>query len=114
MHRMRKAFKVFMESAMKVATKKMLMSVLVIGMSGAAYAQSGGTTVGENGTLVPGVNSAGTATPGAMPPSNDLRAAAGLSKGSDGIISSMRANGTRTTESSVVRPPNRTGTVYRP
>jgi hypothetical protein len=103
---------------MKVATKKMLMSVLVIGVSvgvsGAAYAQTGGTTAGENGTLVPGVNSAGTATPGAMPPSNDLRAAAGLSKGSDGIISSMRSNGTRTTESSVVRPPNRTGTVYRP
>ena len=99
---------------MKIATKKILMSVLIIGMSGAAFAQSGGTTVGENGTVVPGATSADTATSAAMPPSNDLRAAAGLSKGSDGIISSMRSNGTRTTESSVVRPPNRTGTVYRP
>ncbi|SRR6266702_2972685 len=99
---------------MKVATKKMLMSVLIIGMAGAAHAQSGGTTDGGNGALVPGVSSAGTATPGAMPSSNDIRAAAGLSKGSDGRVSSMRSNGTRTTESSVVRPPNRTGTVYRP
>ena len=99
---------------MKVATKKMLMSVLIIGMSGAAYAQSGSATEGENATLVPGATSAGTATSGAMPPSNDLRAAAGLSKGSDGIISSMRSNGTRTTESPNVRPPNRTGTMPGP
>jgi hypothetical protein len=97
---------------MKVVTKKICMAALIIGMSGGAYAQAGdGVTDSGNGALVPGANSAGTTTPGAMAPGSDIRAAAGLTKGSDGIISSMRSNGTRTTESSNVRPPNRTGTM---
>jgi hypothetical protein len=54
---------------MKVVTKKICMAALIIGMSGGAYAQAGdGVTYGENGTLVPGANSAGTTTPGAIAP----------------------------------------------
>ncbi|MEA3113075.1 MAG: hypothetical protein QOG58_2874 [Caballeronia sp.] len=99
---------------MIVATKKICFSVLVIAMSGGGYAQAAGemTDVG-NGALVQSANSAGMPPPGAAAAAGDdgVRASAGLTKGTDGIISSMRSNGTRTTESPNLRMPNRTGTM---
>lgn len=100
---------------MKVATKKILVSALIIGMSGGAYAQTeGGAADGGNGSLVRSANGVGAAVPGAMAGPGDVRASVGLTKGTDGVISSMRSNGTRTTESPNLRAPNRTGTVFRP
>ena len=97
---------------MIVATKKICFSVLVIAMSGACYAQAGGgvTDVGS-GALVQSANGAGATQPGTTAVGDDVRASAGLTKGTDGIISSMRSNGTRTTESPNLRAPNRTGTI---
>jgi hypothetical protein len=100
---------------MKVVTKKICMSALIIGMSGGAYAQAGGgVTEGGNGALVQSANGAGITTPGATAAGGDVRASVGLTKGTDGIISSMRSNGTRTTESPNLRMPNRTGTMPGP
>jgi hypothetical protein len=97
---------------MKVVTRKIFMSMLVIDMPGGAYAQAGGgVTDGGNGALVRSANGAGTMTPGAPTVGGDMRASAGLTKGTDGIISSMRSNGTRTTESPNLRASNRTGTM---
>jgi hypothetical protein len=101
---------------MKIVTQKTGMSALVItlviSLSGGAHAQARGSMgKGENGALVHGVSGAGTTMPGAATGSGELRSSAGLTKGTDGIISSMRSNGTRTTESSNLRAPNRTGTV---
>ena len=97
---------------MIVATKKICFSVLVFAMSGGAYAQAGGdVTDAGNGTLVQGVHGAGTPPPGPATARDGVRASAGLTKGTDGIISSMRSNGTRTTESPNLRMPNRTGTM---
>ncbi|SAL52699.1 hypothetical protein AWB69_05480 [Caballeronia udeis] len=96
---------------MIVATKKIcfsVFSVLVIAMSGECYAQAGGgvTDVG-NAALVQSGN--GMGAPPGVAAGDDVRAGAGLTKGTDGIISSMRSNGTRTTESPDPRAPNRTG-----
>jgi hypothetical protein len=102
---------------MKVVTKKICMSALIIGMSGGAYAQvGGGVTDGGNGALVQSANGAGTTmtTPGATAAGGDVRASVGLTKGTDGIISSMRSNGTRTTESPNLRMPNRIGAMPGP
>ena len=102
---------------MKVVTKKICMAALIIGMSGGAYAQvGGGVTDGGNGALVQSANGAGTTmtTPGATAAGGDVRASVGLTKGTDGIISSMRSNGTRTTESPNLRMPNRTGAMPGP
>jgi hypothetical protein len=97
---------------MIVATKKICFSVLVIAMSGGCYAQAGGgvTDVG-NGALAQSASDAGATQPRATAVGDDVRASAGLTKGTDGIISSMRSNGTRTTESLNLRAPNRTGTI---
>ncbi|MFK4441916.1 hypothetical protein ABH944_001529 [Caballeronia udeis] len=95
---------------MKVATKKICFLMLVIAMSDGSYAQEGsGVTGVGSAALVQGANGAGTAPPGAAATGDDVRASAGLTKGTDGIISSMRSNGTRTTESPDPRAPNRTG-----
>jgi hypothetical protein len=109
-HLMREAIR-FLESKMIVATKKICFSMLLIAMSGGSYAQAGGgmADVG-NGALVQGANGPGT-PPGAGSVDDGVRASAGLTKGTDGIISSMRSNGTRTTESPNLRAPNRTGTM---
>jgi hypothetical protein len=94
------------------AVTKIFMSALIIGVSGGAHAQAGGgLTDGGNGALVRSTNGAATRTPGASTGGDDVRASAGLTKGTDGIISSMRSNGTRTTESPNLRAPNRTGTM---
>ncbi|MEA3124186.1 MAG: hypothetical protein QOD67_1205 [Caballeronia sp.] len=97
---------------MIVVTKKICFSVLVIAMSGGGYAQAAGemSDVG-NGALVQSANGAGMPPPGAAAADDGVRASAGLTKGTDGIISSMRSNGTRTTESPNLRMPNRTGTM---
>ena len=102
----------FLGSKMMIATKKICFSVLVIGMSGGVYAQAGGGATGAgNGTFVQSANGARTTPPSGTAVGDDVRASAGLTKGTDGIISSMRSNGTRTTESSILRAPNRTGTI---
>jgi hypothetical protein len=99
---------------MKVAAMKILRLVLIMGLCGGfggAYAQATNSTFNaKNGTLVRNVDGVGEAQ-GAVPPGNSAGTNAGLSKGTDGIISSMRSNGTRTTESPNLRPPNRTGTM---
>ncbi len=100
---------------MMIETKKICFSMLLIVMSGGAYAQTGSdmTNVG-NGALVQGANGVGGMPPpaaAAVGGGDDVRASAGLTKGTDGIISSMRSNGTRTTESPSLRMPNRTGTM---
>ena len=75
---------------MIVATKKICFPVLVIAMSGGCYAQAGsGVTDVGNGALVQSANGAGTTPPGAAAVGDDVRASAGLTKGTDGIISSM-------------------------
>jgi hypothetical protein len=97
---------------MIVAAKKICFSALLIAMSGVTYAQAGGGMADAgNGALVQSANGAGMPPPGAAAAGDDVRASAGLTKGTDGIISSMRSNGTRTTESLNLRAPNRTGTM---
>ena len=92
---------------MKVAAN-IFISMVIACMSASVYAQANGQSDnGANSALtrnsaVPG-NAAG----------NNVRASTGMSQGTDGVISSMRANGTRTTESPNLRPPNRTGTMPR-
>jgi hypothetical protein len=91
---------------MKVAAK-IVMSMLIAGASAGVYAQA-------NGSLDDGANPASTrnpAAPGTSVRNRPQTSVTGLSKGTDGVISSMRANGTRTTESSILRAPNRTGTM---
>jgi hypothetical protein len=92
---------------MKVAAK-ISMAMLIAGISAGAYAQaSASPDDGANATLAPNSAAAGTGA------GNNPQPNTGLSKGTDGIISSMRANGTRTTESPLLRPPNRTGVMPR-
>jgi hypothetical protein len=97
---------------MIVAIKKICFSVLVLAMSGGVYAQAGrDMTDAGNGALVQSGHGAGTLAPGPATAGDGVRGSAGLAKGTDGIISSMRSNGTRTTESPNLRMPNRTGTM---
>ena len=92
---------------MKVAAK-ILISVLIAGTSAGVHAQaSAAPDDGANSSLTRSSAPTGSAT------GNDPQTSTGLSKGTDGVISSMRANGTRTTESPLVRAPNRTGTMPR-
>jgi hypothetical protein len=91
---------------MKIAAK-IFISMLIAGLSASVYAQaSGNPDDGANPT--PTRNAAAPAT---AIGNSAQTSVTGLSKGTDGIISSMRANGTRTTESPNMRAPNRTGTM---
>jgi hypothetical protein len=86
----------------------MLIAGMSAGMSAGVYAQGNDNPDnGANSTLT-----RNSAAPGTVA-GNNAQTNTGLSKGSDGIVSSMRANGTRTTESPNLRAPNRTGTMPR-
>lgn len=96
---------------MKVAAK-FFISMLIVSTSASVFAQeTGSPDDGATSLLRPNPAAAGTGA--GNNPQTNTGTITGLSKGSDGVISSMRANGTRTTESPLLRAPNRTGTMPR-
>ncbi|WP_157766597.1 hypothetical protein [Caballeronia sordidicola] len=96
---------------MKVAAK-IFVSMLIAGMSAGVHAQASGNLAdGASPALMPNPAAPGSTMPSPSVTGSRSQTSTGLSKGTDGVISSMRSNGTRTTESSNLRPPNRTGTM---
>ncbi|RDK01086.1 hypothetical protein DLM46_20030 [Paraburkholderia lacunae] len=110
---------------MKIVTHGMLASALLIGLSGAAYAQSGGATSADmGGAPLNGANGAGTGTglgTGVTGPS----AGAATVRGATAIgarggtesgpsMSNMRANGTSLNMNPDPRAPNVSGNAFAP
>ncbi|MFL9902448.1 hypothetical protein PQR75_32055 [Paraburkholderia fungorum] len=110
---------------MKFVTKSVLMSALVFGLTGAAYAQS--ANLGANGTVglqAGGISGSGmgmglgtgAATPSPMPGVGTMGHATALggtgSVGSGPALNTMRANGTSLNMNPDPRAPNVSGRAF--
>ena len=117
-----------MEWAMKFAANSLLISALIMGVSGAAYAQSGsGVTGGMSGAHFGSANGSSVGTGlgtglrtglGTGLGQGSARGAAtigsGLSAGTGAATSNMRANGTSLSTSPDPRAPDVAGTAFAP
>lgn len=114
---------------MKIVTKAILISALMMGLTGVAYAQSANLRVnGVNGLQAGGVNGAGmglgtglgTAAAGSSPTPGvgTVGGAPAIggpgSTGSGPVLNNMRANGTSLNMNPDPRAPNVTGRAFPP
>ncbi|MFM0202963.1 hypothetical protein PQR53_24190 [Paraburkholderia fungorum] len=116
---------------MKIVAKSFLMSALVIGLTGAAYAQSANLGAhGMVGLQAAGINGAGTglgtgmgtglgtgaASPSPMPGAGTMGRSTAIgatgSVGSSPALNNMRANGTSLNMNPDPRAPNVTGRAF--
>jgi hypothetical protein len=110
---------------MKIVTHSILASALLIGLSGAAYAQSGSATSADmSSAQLNGANGAGTGTglgngvTGTSPGARSVRGATAIG-GRGGTesgpsVSNMRANGTSLNMNPNPRAPNVAGNAFAP
>jgi hypothetical protein len=111
---------------MNIATKCVLVSTLMIGLAGAAYAQSASSTSDVIGGVQPGgINGADTGLGTALAPGVGSSPGAGTARGAAAIGSgmnrglgapayNMRANGTSLYMNPDPRAPNVTGRAFVP